>query len=265
MTGHPTPKLCRARTIYQDRRPYKNPVSIQPSHTGAPAPPAFPPSPTTGRALRKADKAVELTTTYSLSFLCACRVDSSVFSLTRPPAMFLRKLSPTFIRLSALFGLALFVLAVGCQTGTRSYGDGDEAAASESESVQPAGDPRFPRSYATNRKGYWIDMPRRTGTVSPTALATAVGERLDGVASCCSVCDGRRGQFSVQLDVQPNGATNEVTLVESPTADSETQQCITDAIADGQYPEAERPYEVIVPIHYDLRDEAGSDASERDS
>lgn len=211
-----------------------------------------------------ADEAVELSAAepHSVRVPLFLSFGSSTIPFARPPAMFSGNPSPKLLRFSCLLVLALLFLAAGCQTGKRSYGDGDEPAATESDSVQPAGDPRFPRSYATNRKGYWIDMPRRTGTVSPTALATAVGERLDGVASCCSVCDGRRGQFSVQLDVQPNGATNEVTLVESPTADSDTRQCITDAIADGQYPEGDRPYEVVVPIHYDLREDAGPDASE---
>jgi TonB family protein len=141
-----------------------------------------------------------------------------------------------------------------CQTGQRSYSESTSSTGAESPGVQPAGDPRFPTSYATNRQGYWVDIPRRTGSVSPTGVARAVAAQIDEFSDCCPFCEGRRGQFSLQFQINPNGTVQSVQIIESPTSDDEARQCIRQAASGGTFPSADRPYDVVVPLHFDLRE-----------
>jgi len=143
---------------------------------------------------------------------------------------------------SVRFAGAIATIVLGCwwtiasckRQHRRGPSDPEAAGADRpNERVAPASDPRFPRSadVGSDRRGFWVEQPRKTGRVSPTKLANAVAERLDELREgCCGTdrrgCASFDGRILLEIGLAPDGMVRTVEIVETTLYDRPFQKCL---------------------------------------
>lgn len=154
-------------------------------------------------------------------------------------------------------------------------GPSDEKAAESkrpSERVALQSDPRFPRSgdVRPDRRGFWVEPPRESGPVSPTKLANAIAERLDGLRDhCCGAnagrCDSFDGRILLEIGLAPDGSVDHVDIFETSIYDRRFQKCLRRRVGDWTLAghSDDGTVRVSVPIRARFRAPEGRDAAER--
>lgn len=123
-------------------------------------------------------------------------------------------------------------MTTACPKQHRRVEDPDPDDGRPSPRVQKQSDPRFPHAADTgNRRGFWVEQPRRTGPVSPTQLANAVTEQLPALRQrCCgadgAACEGLEGRMLLETVVRPNGKVERVEIGETSLYDRSFQTCL---------------------------------------
>ena len=136
-------------------------------------------------------------------------------------------------------GTLLWVTACPKQHRRQDPDQTSESSEQPSESVDPAGDPRFPGEGDSDRRGFWVDQPTRSGAVSPTGLANAVASKLPDVRNkCCRAnrCLGFDGRLLVQLTVAPNGKVRSAEISETSIYERDFQNCLEKAAGSWNVP-----------------------------
>lgn len=165
--------------------------------------------------------------------------------------------------------------ALGSCKRQHRRGSSDEQAAESNrpnERVEPQSDPRFPRAgdVGPDRRGFWVEQPRESGPVSPTKLANAIAERLDGVRDhCCGDDAGRCASFDgrllLEIGLAPDGSVDHVDIFETSIYDRRFQQCLRRRVGDWTLAghSGDGTVRVSVPIRVRFRAPEGRDAAAR--
>ena len=168
---------------------------------------------------------------------------------------------PSLLRWTALAACMILLVPTACRNQyrreDRSTESSDQTVVDEDSAVDPKADPRFPGGGAArDRTGFWVDEPVETGSVSPTAFANAVVDRMPAVDKhCCGPdrkrCRGFDGRMLLSLQLDGSGRVRDASLAETSIYDRSFQRCLLERATSWQMPapgsgDAEQ---VLIPIY----------------